>query len=150
MLGFNFGSVLDFSFKVDDKALIKQLESLGPKCKPLRAKTLRPLAVDIKNAGKPLVPKRKGPLRKSVTIKPIRSKKFYTIGFRVFGKNVAKTKENPKGKFYLFAPEYGVTNGRGKQPGIGFMKKGAKIAEGKVPAVKDAIGRAIVALWKKS
>ena len=141
--------MLGFSFKVDDAALIKQLESLGPKCKPLLSKALRPLAVDIKNAIKPLVPKRTGALRKSVTIKPIRSKKFYTIGFRIFGKNVAKTKANPKGKFYLFAPEYGVKNGRGKQPSIGFLLKGSNIAEKKVPAVKQAIAKAIADQWAK-
>lgn len=142
--------MIGFSFQVDDKALIKQLEGLGPKCKPLLRKVLKPYAVEIKNAIKPLVPKRTGRLQKSITIKPIKSTKFYTIGFRVFGKNVGKSKENPKGKFYLFAPEYGVKDGRGKQKAHAFLKLGSKQAESKLSSVKASIAAAIAAQWAKA
>lgn len=135
--------------KVDDRALIKQLESFGPKCKPILKKALRPLAAEVKKAIKPLMPKRTGALRKSLTIKPIKSKRYYTIGFRIFGRNVGKTEENPKGDYYAFAPEYGVRNGRGVQKEQAFFKKGAEIASSYIPKCKQAIWQAMEAEWKK-
>src|ERR1043165_6682704 len=112
----------------DEAALIKNLETLGPRCKPVLKKAIRPLANQAKKAIKPLVPKRTGNLRKSITLVPIRSKKFYTTGFRIYFRYVAASTENGKPKtkflkskgagkkgdkvgFYAFAPEYGVRKG---------------------------------------
>jgi hypothetical protein len=139
--------VIDFTCKVDDRALIKQLEQLGPKCKPILRKALRPLAAEVKKAVKPLAPKRTGALRKSLAVVPIKSRRFYTIGFRIFSRY--KSTDGGKPKAYAFAPEYGVKKGRGVQPGREFFKKGAAIAAAYVPRCKQAIADAIAAAFNK-
>ena len=132
--------------EVDDREIIKRLEGIGKKCVPLLRKAIRPLANEVKKRVKPLAPKRTGALRKSITVVPIRSRRFYTVGFRVFGRYV-KAAGDEDGKFYAFAPEYGVRDGKGQQIQHAFFRNGARIAEGYIPRCKEAIAAAIVAAY---
>lgn len=150
-----------FTGRVDgDKALIKKLEALGTKAVPVVAAVLKPEAqaeAKIVKANAPVGATKW--LKRSVRVKRIKKKKRYTVGFRIvcippkkkqevirtsFGREV--TIESG-GRYYGFAPHYGVRRGRGKQAATRFMDSGTKYAESRLPAILSNIQRGVAAAW---
>jgi hypothetical protein len=128
---------------VGDKELIKKLLKVGNEATKILRKELRPVAKTVATTTKPLIPKRTGMLRKSVAIKPVKKKRRYNVAFRVV---LRMPKE---GKFYGFAPNFGVRKGRGKQPALRFMHKGLMAANAELPKLKSNLLRGVEAYWRK-
>ncbi len=142
--------MIGMKFSVDgDKKIIAALKEMEAKiAKKILNDELRKLAKEAMAIIKPLMPVGKTKfLRRSLTIKKIKKKRRYTVGFRI----VARVPNDHP--YYAFAGEYGVTRVGGKrksrQPFRGvpgrqaakrFMARGIKQAEQLLPQALNRIG----------
>jgi hypothetical protein len=96
------------------------------------------------NVIKPLIPVDTGKLRRSLTVRVVKKKRRYTVAYRIIARP-------PKeGKYYAFAPNYGVTKrAAGKQSALHYMEKGIESATALMPATIQRIARAVEQAWKK-
>jgi hypothetical protein len=151
-----------FSVAIDKlklRRLVKQLEQLGKKtATKILVDELKTTAKQTMVYIKPLVPKRSGRLKRSLAMKRVKKKRRYDVAFRIFFKPITTTlttstgrKIKVKEKFYGFAPEYGVSKGRGKQAAQGMIHAhGKKYAEGLRAATYGRIKRRIQQAWQQA
>ncbi|HWB00589.1 MAG TPA: HK97 gp10 family phage protein [Pirellulales bacterium] len=140
-------------FVKGDKELIRKLQQLERAvATEILREELKTTAKQVVEIIKPTIPVGETKfLRRSLQVKPIKKKKRFTHGYRIASKvpTIGKGKDKRKGKYYAFAPEYGVRVARGKQRARRFMARGIKQAERLLPDTKARIWARIQAEWRK-
>ena len=127
-----------------DKKLIAKLNELGKAGQKIVEEECRADAKAAVEYMKPLVPKDTGRLRRSLTVRKIKKKKRYTVGFRIISRGVTGKKA------YLFVPNYGVKNRKaGKQPAHNFMRRGQRYAAARLPDTLKRIAKRVKQFWTK-
>jgi hypothetical protein len=136
--------------------LIKQLKKLGPLAGKILRTELRQTANEIKSDTQGFIPLDTGKLRRSLSVRVIKKKKRYTVGFRIFCKEIKGRKyyapmvnygvhkrKMPKGKTRKHRRVDRTQPGNGQQHGHHFFEKGLLQAEAQVPATLQRLRKAI-------
>jgi hypothetical protein len=136
-----------------EKELIAKLEKLGNKALKIVQKELKPVAQAEAKAIKEKVPIGATKwLKRSVKIKKVKKKRKFAVAFRIVCTPPKPKKEGKKARYYAFAPNYGVKNGkkgRGNQKAHNFMQAGTLHGESFLPTLLSNIARGVRAEWQK-
>ncbi|MBS0207505.1 MAG: hypothetical protein JSS27_00990 [Planctomycetes bacterium] len=119
-------------------AVNEALLTVGRKANKVLRKELRETTKQAAALVKPMIPRGETKfLSRSLRVRVVKSKKRFDVAFRIVAK---ATKE---GKYYAFAPNYGVSVPRGRQAANRFMQRGIEQAESLVP---DTLNRVLAGI----